>query len=178
MRRKLSKAEISKRQRAGAYHPGHLPLSAKRVAKLKGAGRYHDGEVRGLYLQIAPSGARSWVLRFEINGRERMLGLGSAQEFSLKLARERALEARRKLADHIDPLAAKQQAKAAAKLAAAKVLTFEQAAVRYFNQHEAKWTSASHRGQFLASLRSHAFPTLGGMDVAAIDTADILRAIE
>jgi integrase len=177
-RRKLTTAEIAKRKREGRYHDGRLPLSAKRVQRLKGEGRYHDALVPGLYLQITASGARSWLLRFEQNGRERMMGLGSAAIFTLAHARERAREARRLLADGIDPLQTKQAAKAAARAAAEKKLTFREAAQRYFDQHEKKWSNASHRDQFLASLKSHAFDHLGDMDVATISLADVLRCIE
>jgi Arm DNA-binding domain len=46
-----------------------MPLTTKQVAKLTEPGRYGDG--RGLYLQVTPTGARSWLLRYErgVNGR-------------------------------------------------------------------------------------------------------------
>ena len=153
-------------------------LTAKCVERTKKPGRYRCGLVRGLYLQISDNGAKSYVLRFERQGRERMMGLGSASEFSLKEARDRARAARQLLADGIDPLAAKEASRQATKLAAARRLTFREAAERYFNQHESKWRSASHREEFLRSLAAYAYPALGGMDVASIETADILRAIE
>ena len=89
-----------------------------------------------------------------------------------------ARSARQLLADGIDPLDVKRERQAEARLAAAKKLTFAEAAERYFNQHQSKWTNTSHRDQFLASLRMYAFPVLGDMDVAAIQLADVLRAIE
>jgi integrase len=134
--------------------------------------------VKGLLLQISDSGAKSWVLRYERHGKERMMGLGSASEFSLKDARERARAARQLLADGVDPLAAKRANRQAAKLAEARKLTFREAAERYFDQHESKWRSASHRDQFMASLKADVFGAIGYMDVATIDTPDILRAIE
>src|SRR6516164_6206058 len=97
-------------------------LTAKRVERTKTPGRHRCGLVRGLYLQVSDNGAKSWVLRFEQHGRERMMGLGSASEFSLKEARGRARTARQLLADGVDPLARKQADKAAAKLAAARKL--------------------------------------------------------
>jgi len=153
-------------------------LTAKAVERAKTPGRYRCGLVRGLYLQISDNGAKSYVLRFERQGRERMMGLGSASEFSLGEARERARAARQLLADGLDPLAAKQANRQAAKLAEARQVSFKEAAERYFNQHESKWRSASHRDEFLRSLAAYAYPVLGDMDVAAIDTADVLRAIE
>jgi len=156
----------------------NVMLTAKKVERAKQPGRYYCGLIRGLYLQVTASGAKSWVLRYQLRGQERWMGLGSASEFSLKEARERARAARQLLADRIDPLAGKRAAEAAAKLAAARKLTFAEAAQRYFNQHASKWRSAKHREAFLGTLAAFAFPVLGNMDVAAIDTPDILRAIE
>lgn len=181
-RKKLSASEIRKRKRAGAYHDGRQPLSAKKIAKLKGDGKYHDAAVPGLYLQVTRTNtgiARSWLLRYELNGNpERNMGLGSVSIFSLAHARERAREARRLITDGVDPLEAKRQRRAAAKAAAAKRLSFRQAAEQYFNAHQAEWTNPAHRDQFLASLRNYAFPALGDLDVAVIETADVLRAVQ
>ena len=118
------------------------------------------------------------MLRYMLHGKERMMGIGPVTAFNLREARERARSARQLLADGVDPLDVKRQRRADAKAAAAKVLTFAAATERYFNQHQAKWTNASHRDQFLSSLRNYAFPVVGDMDVAAIQLADILRAIE
>ena len=153
-------------------------LTAKKVERAKQPGRYHCGLIRGLYLQVTASGAKSWVLRYQLRGQERWMGLGSAADFSLREARERARAARQLLADRIDPLAGKRAAEEAAKLAEARKLTFREAAERYFNQHASKWRSAKHREAFLSTLKAHVFDVIGDMDVAAIDTRDVLRAIE
>src|SRR6516225_11312762 len=153
-------------------------LTAKKVERAKQPGRYHCGLIRGLYLQVTASGAKSWVLRYQLRGQERWMGLGSAADFSLREARERARAARQLLADRIDPLIGKRAAEQAAKLAEARKLTFREAAQKYFDQNESKWRSAKHRNQFLGTLRAHVFDVLGDMDVAVIDTPDILRAIE
>jgi integrase len=60
----------------------------------------------------------------------------------------------------------------------ARGLTFADAAQQFFDQHQAKWRNAKHRDQFLSSLKQYAFPTLGGLSVADIDTGLVLRAIE
>jgi integrase len=153
-------------------------LTAKRVERTRQPGRYRDGLIKGLYLQISDVGAKSFVLRYERHGKERMMGLGSASEFSLKEARERARQARQLLADGVDPLASKHAERQAAKFAEQRKLTFAEAAQRYFDQNESKWRSAKHREQFLGTLKAHVFGALGGMDVALIGTPDILRAFE
>ena len=183
MRRKLSKAEIRKRARAGAYHDGSKPLTAKKIARLKGDGNYHDALVPGLYLQVTTTtttgAAKSWLLRYEMDGRpERRMGLGSLKVFSLAQARDRAREARRLIADGIDPIDARHRLRADARAAAAKRLTFREAAEAYFNAHQAEWSSAEHRADFLGSLRNHVHPHIGDLDVAAIETAHILKVLQ
>jgi integrase len=153
-------------------------LTAKRVERTKKPGRYRCGLVKGLYLQISDARAKSWVLRYERHGREHMMGLGSVSDFNLKEARERARQARQLLADGVDPLTSKKTAKQAAKLAEQRKLTFREAAQRYFDQHESKWKNVTHREAFLGTLGLHVFPVLGDMDVATIDTADVLRTLE
>ena len=78
-----------------------MALTTRQVAKLTEPGRYGDG--RGLYLQVTPTGARSWLLRYERGGRERAMGLGPVKDFTLDEARERARKARQLLKDGIDP---------------------------------------------------------------------------
>jgi integrase len=158
-----------------------MALTAKKVERTKTPGRYRDSGgdgVKGLLLQITHKGAKSWVLRYELNGRERMMGIGSAFTFTLAQARERARAARRLLSDGVDPLTSRQAERAAARLAEERKLTFKEATQKYFDQHEAKWRSARHREQFINSLSTYAFPVLGSMDVATIETADVLRAVE
>jgi integrase len=63
-------------------------------------------------------------------------------------------------------------------LEAAKTVTFEDATVAYFNDHEKKWKNAKHRAQFLSTLKAYAFPTIGRLPVATIDTGLVLKCIE
>lgn len=61
-------------------------LTSLKVTKLRQPGRYPDGD--GLYLQIGPTGSKSWLLRYQIERHERFMGLGSVRNFTLKEARE------------------------------------------------------------------------------------------
>jgi integrase len=62
--------------------------------------------------------------------------------------------------------------------ARARALTFREAAENYHSQHESAWRNRKHAAQFLSTLRAYAFPVLGNMSVADIDTPAVLRAIE
>lgn len=85
-----------------------MPLNARKV-DTAGTGRHGDG--RGLFLYVKPSGARSWVLRYQVQGRRRDLGLGAYPDVSLAMARDRPAEARRLIAEGEDPIMKKQQVK-------------------------------------------------------------------
>jgi integrase len=147
-------------------------LTVKRIAILTKPGRYRDPESRGLYLQVGKGGTKSWLLRYELGGRERL------GDFTLKEARERAREKRQLLADGIDPIEKKRIEKAAKALEDARALTFEEAARQYYAAHEASWSNRKHRQQFLNTMRDYVFPKIGKLSVAAIDTGLVLKAVE
>ena len=160
-----------------------MALTVKKVAKLLRQGepgRYLDsgttGE-RGLYLEIAGRTNAHWLLRYQLRGRTRWMGLGSARTFSLNEARDRARQERKKLADKVDPLAVRRAERAKA-AAAPEMLTFAKAAQAYFDQHEAKWSNRKHAAQFLSTLRQYVFPRIGALDVAEIGTPHVLAVLE
>src|SRR5262245_28518252 len=119
-----------------------MALTEKKIARHTAPGRYGDGH--GLYLQVESPTNRSWLLRYQTNGRKRWMGLGPLHAFSLQQARERARAARQQLADGIDPLDARKAERARQAVAAAKTLSFEEAAQAYFDFHERKWGNAKH----------------------------------
>ncbi len=67
-----------------------------RTARSVGPGRHADGD--GFYLIVSPSGGRKWVLRYQMDGRRRDMGLGPYPETSLAAARMAALSARTNIA--------------------------------------------------------------------------------
>lgn len=150
-------------------------LSATQVAKLKTPGHFGDGG--GLWLQVTPALTKNWVFRFTINGRAREMGLGGAHTLSLAEARERATECRKLVLDGIDPIEARA-ARRRTSASAAALLTFDQAAEAYIEAHRAGWRNAKHAEQWTSTLKTYASPVFGAMQVAAIDTALVLRALE
>jgi integrase len=151
-----------------------MGLSQTRADKLKEPGRHADG--RNLYLQVSAAGNRSWIFRYELRGRERIMGLGPCADFTLEEARERARLARQLLKDGIDPLDKAHEARAHAAQAAAKLITFEKAADSYFDFHAVKWTNR-YAKLCRMRLREYVFPTLGALPVSTIDKALIMKSI-
>jgi hypothetical protein len=106
------------------------------------------------------------------------MGLGPLHTINLQEARERARKARQLLLDGIDPLDARIQERAQRALEAARIITFEKAAQAYYDAHERSWKNNKHRAQFLSTLKAYAFPKIGKLPVADIDTGLVLKCIE
>lgn len=139
-----------------------LGLSARKVETAP-PGRHMDG--RGLHLLVKPSGARSWVLRWQRDGRSHDIGLGPWPEVTLAEAREKALAARRLVLRGLDPRAARG------------VLTFEAAAEALIAAKRPGWRSAKHAAQWRSTLATYAHPRLGRLDVAAVGVEDVLAVL-
>jgi integrase len=139
-------------------------------------GLYADGG--SLYLRVRPTGTRSWIFRYRRDGKLHDLGLGPAHTISLASARQRARQLREQRYDGVDPLAAKKARQIAAKIEAAKAMTFAECAEAYISAHQTSWRHAKHRTQWSASLATYAFPALGELPVSAIDTTLVMKAIE
>jgi integrase len=150
-------------------------LTQRKIERAK-RGRYSDGH--GLYLIVHNPNNKSFAFRYVRHGREHFMGLGAVHTVDLKQARQKAREARLLLLEGIDPLDHRKAERAKLAATKAKLLTFREAAQRYFDQHEAKWRNAKHRWQYLTTLKMFAFPVLGDMPVGEIDTPAVLRAIE
>jgi integrase len=155
------------------------PLSAASVAKLTKAGRYAVGD--GVYLQVSESNtkiSRAWLLRFQLNGRARHMGLGPYELVTLAEARAKARDARRLLLDKIDPIEARRAQHRERLLETARGKPFRECAEAYIASHEAGWRDQRSHRQWVRSLTSYVYPRLGDLPVAAIDTALVLAALE
>lgn len=150
-------------------------LTALKVAKLREPGRYADGG--GLYLQISQWKTKAWLFRFERAGRERQMGLGPADLLSLADARERAKAARLLLLDGHDPIEHRNAARSALRIAAAKHVTFEDCAEAFIRSHAPSWRNPKHAAQWRSTLKSYAYPAIGKLPVASIDTQLVLKVL-
>jgi len=133
-------------------------------------GRHHDGD--GLFLNVTPTGARSWICRVQKNGRRRDIGLGSAKKVSLAQARQRAAEVRSQVEAGIDPVLQRKKAEG--------IPTFREAAAAVYAENKKSWKNKKHRGQWLTSLQTYAFPKIGDVAVSDIESShvrDVLIAI-
>jgi len=141
------------------------------------AGMHHDGA--GLYLQIKPGGAQSWIYRYRLNGRTRDMGLGSLVNLGLVKARDKASAARALVDDGIDPI---EHTRAQATIPAAPKRhfspTFEECSESYMADRLKRLRSEIHRHQWRQTLVDYAYPVIGQMPVNEIETNDVLAVLK
>jgi len=151
-------------------------LTVLKVARITQPGRYGDGG--GLLLQVSKWGTKAWLFRFERDGRERQMGLGALSDVTLAEARRKASVARKLLLDGIDPIAERADTRMRARLEVQRGTTFKQCAEKYIATHEASWRNEKHRRQWKSTLAQYAYPVIGDLSVAAIDTGLVVKTIE
>src|SRR5262245_22337290 len=152
-------------------------LTARR-AQTAPVGWHGDG--KGLYLQCTAGadGAinRRWVYRYRSGDRERYMGLGPIADVSLAEAREKAASARKLRLEGIDPIEARNAQRTAARLEAAKAMTFGQCAEAYLQAHEIGWRNVKHREQWRMTLTEYC-KSISDLPVQNIDTDLVLKVL-
>ncbi|MBW0449272.1 tyrosine-type recombinase/integrase [Paraburkholderia phenoliruptrix] len=134
--------------------------------------RLFDGG--GLYIEIAPSGGKWWRLKYRLDGKEKRISLGTYPDVGLKAARERRDEARKLLAEKVDPSLARK-AEAATRVDRA-ANSFEVVA-REWHLKFSPQNSESHSARNLRRLEVHVFPYVGDRPIAELEPPDILAAL-
>ena len=151
-------------------------LNALLIKSLAKPGRHGDGD--GLYLNVTPSGTKSWVQRIVIGSRRRDIGLGSFPAIGLAQARSLAAVNRTAVSEGRDPLAEKQAAKEAARNPSPSIPTFAEASARVIEFRRKSWSNPKHSAQWESTLATYAFPFMGEMAVDEITSAHVLAVLE
>ncbi|RDS79903.1 DUF4102 domain-containing protein [Dyella monticola] len=159
-----------------------MPLTVLDIKQAKPADKpYRLYDEKGMYLEVSPSGGKLFRLKYRVDGREKRLALGGYPDTSLSEARERRDEARKLIAQGIDPSAERQEAKrqrAEANQAAAD--TFEAVTREWMTrEHERVAEVTANKNRWL--FETFLFPEIGCLPLAAITPRvllDALRKIE
>lgn len=129
-----------------------------------------DGD--GMVLLVHPNGSKYWRLRYRFDGKEKMLALGIYPEVTLADARARRDEARKQLANGIDP----SDKKKTDKIEQAETRTFKEVAIEWHATNK-KW-SKDHSARVLKTLDDNLFPFIGKCNIAELKTRDLLAPIK
>ncbi len=153
-------------------------LTALEVGRLVEPDYYFVGGVAGLILRVLDTGARGWILRASVGGKRRDIGLGGYPDVTLAGAREAARAARTKIKDGIDPVVERRANRSALAAARASAMSFKEAAENYITAHEKGWKNAKHGAQWSSTLKTYAYPIIGNIGVAEVETSHIMRVLE
>ena len=150
------------------------------------------GGVQGLYVQITPNNAKSWVLRtrygewaesrlsdgtIQRGRKKREIGLGAYPDILPGAARDKAREAKAKLEAGIDPIAERKAAQAALIAAQRRGMTFAEAWEKFAVEKIKEFSTDRYREQWQRTVEIYALPDLGAMAVQDIGLQDVLRVL-
>lgn len=151
-----------------------IPLTDMKVLKAKPKDKpisFFDGG--GLYLLVTPTGGKLWRLKYRFNKQERKLALGTYPEISLQDARKRRDDARRLLANDVDP-GAIRKAQKQAKIEDTE--TVEVIAREWHGKFKSKWTEG-HAIKILRALERDVFPWIGTRPIKEIKAPELLTVL-
>lgn len=171
-------------------------LTVRTVESLVKAGTPgYTGDGEGLYFQISQTGGTSWVYRYKIAGKARMMGLGRYPETGLAEARGKAAEARKATKAGNDPLAARdaererqkmeaererlylEEQRAAMERTKLRAVSFKTVATDYIAAHRAGWKSIKNAQQWENTLAAYAEPIIGHLPTSEITTEHVLEIL-
>ena len=148
-------------------------LTELKIKNLSELGKYSDGN--GLFFRIKGSKSKNWLFRFTINGNTREIGLGTYPLISLKKARELANECRVDVANDIDPIEKRNEAKK--KKCRREAMTFEIAAFERYKIKQQEWSNGKHKQQWINTLKTYVFPYIGSKPLFKIEPSDIEKCL-
>lgn len=140
-------------------------LSDVKVKAAKKTGRHSDGG--GLYLNVSPTGTKSWLFMWVVAGKRREMGMGAYPAVSLSDARKKAEANRSTLEAGGDPIA--ERSKEAEP-------TFGECADQFLASMQGQWRNEKHRAQWKMTLESYA-TTIRFKRVSLVSTDDILKVL-
>jgi len=136
------------------------------------------GGVSGLLLQVAATGAKTWILRTKIGTKRRSIGLGGYPGVSLADARRKAQEIKDKIADGIDPVEERKAARRSLIAAQLSTMTFADAMRDYIDMKAKEFRNPRQRQQWENSLNTYAVPHIGKVPVREIELPHIKAVLD
>jgi integrase len=154
-------------------------LSIKQAKRKEKQYKLTDGE--GMYLRVYPNGSKYWQLQYWFDGKQRIFSLGVWSDVSLKEARNKRYEAKKKIKEGINPLDEKKEIlksldfiQEEEKLRESN--TFQKVAEDYISRQSIQWSERHSRG-VNSSLNMHAYPDLGEKPISTISKQDIISTL-
>ncbi|TXG93752.1 MAG: DUF4102 domain-containing protein [Rhodocyclaceae bacterium] len=152
-----------------------MPLTDTAIRTAKPTEKpYKLADEKGLFILVNPNGSKWWRLKFRIAGKEKLLSFGTYPETGLKEARSKRDDARKMIAEGIDPGEQRKAAKAARSELDAnsfEVICREWLESKRSNIEEAQYLKAKAR------LEKDVFPWMGSRPIADITAPEVLTVL-
>jgi len=132
----------------------------------------------GLYLYVAPTGAKNWVFRYVIAGKESNMGMGAYPDTSLAEARDMATEYRRAKRDGIDPKLFRERQLEQRRAQYMSSTSFKEVAEEFIESKKSGWKNKKHAAQWGSTLATYAYPVIGEMPVDTVEVEHILKVLK
>lgn len=113
-----------------------------------------------------------------VGSSRRDIGLGGYPGVTLATARAEAREIRAKVRSGIDPVVERKDAILALKALQAKTRTFREVAHEVHSIKVLEFKNRKHADQWINTLETYAFPTLGDRTIAGITTDDVMVVLK
>ncbi|MCB2082235.1 MAG: integrase arm-type DNA-binding domain-containing protein [Rickettsiales bacterium] len=139
---------------------------------------YKMADNEGLYLSISPNGAKHWRMKYRFLKKEKLLSFGPYPLISLVEAREKRTEAKKMLAEGVDPSIAKKEK--TREMVRNAENTFKVITIEWHENQKERW-SKGHAENVLHRLERDIFPYIGILPISGItppELLDVLRKIE
>ncbi|HHR3253036.1 TPA: tyrosine-type recombinase/integrase [Klebsiella oxytoca] len=152
-----------------------MKLNARQVDAAKPREKaYKLADGAGLYLEVVPSGSRYWRMKYRFNGKEKRLAFGVYPAVSLAQARALRDEAKKKLADGIDPSFAKKEEKLVRDVQLNN--TFQAVALEWHGTKVSRW-SEGYASDIIEAFNKDIFPYIGQLPVNNIKPLVLLNVL-
>jgi integrase len=136
---------------------------------------YRLPDTKGLFLFITPAGGKLWRFKYRYDGKQKLMAFGQYPDVPLALARERHGEARKLLAQGIDPMAERKAAKTAEKAAAEN--SFKTIAGLWFDHWQVD-KSRQHVDATRRRMEANIFPLLGARPIGEIEAPELVAMVK
>ena len=156
-----------------------MKLNARQVDTAKPREKaYQLADGAGLYPEVVPSGSRYWRMKYRFNGKEKRLAFGVYPAVSLAQARALRDDAKKKLAEGIDPSFAKKEEKLVRDVQLNN--TFQTVALEWHGTKVGRW-SEGYASDILEAFNKDIFPYIGQQpvnDIKPLVLLNVLRRME
>ena len=156
-----------------------MKLNARQVDAAKPREKaYKLADGAGLYLEVVPSGSRYWRMKYRFNGKEKRMAFGVYPAVSLAQARALRDEAKKKLAEGIDPSFAKKEEKLVRDVQLNN--TFQAVALEWHATKVSRW-SEGYASDIIEAFNKDIFPYIGQQpvnDIKPLVLLNVLRRME